>query len=106
MPFRRANDVALKRVGGKVVITPPDGEARECLGLYELSYDDEHSGDANVRRPEPVVTISEEAQVDLTRGATVECWHRDGSKVGTFTLQRAQPDDAGMIRIELRAAKT
>ena len=105
MPFRRANDVALRRIGGPVTITPPGGEAYDCRGLFRRSYDDEHSSAANVRRPDPVLEISDAETVDLTQGSEVRVWERGGTYVGRFTLQNAQPDDAGMMRITLRAAK-
>jgi len=81
--FRRANDVALRRIGGPVTITPPGGDAYECRGLFRRTYDDDH----------------------LSQGGQVECWERGGTFIGRFILQNAQPDDAGMMRITLRAAK-
>lgn len=107
MTFRRINRVALKRLAGPVTITPPGGELYECRGLFERPHDDGHSGDANVRRPDPVLYISDEETVALTRGAAVEVHDADGVYIGPFTLQRAQPDEesSGLIRLDLRGAK-
>ena len=105
MPFRRANAVALRRIGGTVQITPPGGVVYECRGLFERPYQDGHSSAADVRRPEPTLQISDHETVSLEHGAKVEAWDREGVYIGEFQIQRAQPDDTGLMHITLRAAR-
>ena len=46
-----------------------------------------------------------EAEAAAICDRAAAAWDVDGVFMGDFTLQRAQPDDTGLMRLELRGAK-
>lgn len=108
MGFDAVNRLALRRLAGRAVITPPGGQAQEVRALYARPYDGSAHGEANTRRSDPEIQISDEDTVTLERGSTVQVWDVRERFVGDFTLQRSEPDDdhTGLIRITLRQAQS
>lgn len=98
MPWTRANDALIRRLGCDVTITPPGGgEAWFGRGVYRAPRTDSQNL-PQTGRPDPELDIPEDAGAPLQPGCVVTV----SETSRTFRLINHEPDDFGLLTLYLR----